>query len=112
MMLSSNGKVKIFTTSLIKSWSYQFLSLIDLKGIKKFIRKIFLALKARKAAKWPRTFYMVWTVVLTLNTHTKSNFYDNQTKWLLIKRPKFICTIMCQNIWFSESFSINSLCFI
>ena len=32
-----NWKVKIFTTSLIKSWSYEFLSLIDLKGIKKFI---------------------------------------------------------------------------
>ena len=29
-----NWKVKIFTTSLIKSWSYEFLSLIDLKGIK------------------------------------------------------------------------------
>ena len=26
-----------FTTSLIKSWSYEFSSLIDLKGIKKFI---------------------------------------------------------------------------
>ena len=37
MTLSSKWKVKIFTTSLIKSWSYQFLSLIDLKGIKKFI---------------------------------------------------------------------------
>ena len=37
MTLSSNWKVKIFTTSLIKSWSYEFLSLIDLKGIKKFI---------------------------------------------------------------------------
>ena len=37
MTLSSNWKAKIFTTSLIKSWSYQFLSLIDLKGIKKFI---------------------------------------------------------------------------
>ena len=35
--LLPNWKVKIFTTSLIKSWSYQFLSLIDLKGIKKFI---------------------------------------------------------------------------
>ena len=37
MTLSSNWKVKIFTTSLVKSWSYQFLSLIDLKSIKKFI---------------------------------------------------------------------------
>ena len=37
MTLSSKRKVKIFTTSLIKSWSYQFLSLIDLKGIEKFI---------------------------------------------------------------------------
>ena len=37
MTLSSNWKVKIFTTSLIKSWSYEFSSLIDLKGIKKFI---------------------------------------------------------------------------
>ena len=37
MTLSSNWKVKIFTTSLIKSWSYKFSSLIDLKGIKKFI---------------------------------------------------------------------------
>ena len=36
-MLSSNWKVKFFTTSLIKSWSYQFLSVIDLKSIKKFI---------------------------------------------------------------------------
>ena len=65
MTLSSKWKVKIFTTSLIKSWSYQFLSLIDLKGIKKFIiciRKNLLALKARKAAKWPRTFCMVLTV--------------------------------------------------
>ena len=35
-----NWKVKIFTTSLIKSWSYQFLSLIDLKSIKKFINCI------------------------------------------------------------------------
>ena len=26
------------------------------------IRKNFIALKVRKAAKWPRTFYMVWTV--------------------------------------------------
>ena len=34
MTLSSNWKVKFFTTSLIKSWSYQFLSLIDLKSIK------------------------------------------------------------------------------
>ena len=66
MALLPNWKVKIFTTSLIKSWSYQFLSLIDLKGIKKFIIAsaiFFLALKARKAAKWPRTFYMVWTVI-------------------------------------------------
>ena len=65
MTLSSNWKVKIFTTSLIKSWSYEFLSLIDLKGIKKFIiasAKNFVALKAREAAKWPRTFYMVLTV--------------------------------------------------
>ena len=30
-------KVKNFTTLLIKSWSYQFLLLIDLKGIKKVI---------------------------------------------------------------------------
>ena len=38
MTLSSNcEKVKVFTTSLIKSTSYQFLSLIDLKGIKKYI---------------------------------------------------------------------------
>ena len=37
MTLSSNWEVKNFTTSLIKSWSYEFLSLIDLKGIKKFI---------------------------------------------------------------------------
>ena len=37
MTLSSKWKVKIFTTSLIKSWSYQFFSLTDLKGIKKFI---------------------------------------------------------------------------
>ena len=57
MTLSSNWKVKIFTTSLIKSWSYKFLSLIDLKGIKKFI-----IASAREAAKWPRTFYMVLTV--------------------------------------------------
>ena len=66
MTLLSNWKVKNFTTSLIKSWSYQFLSLVD-KGIKKFIiasEKIFFALKARKAAKWSRTFYMVWTVLL------------------------------------------------
>ena len=45
---------------------YEFLSLIDLKGIKKFIiasAKKILALKAREAAKWPRTFYMVLTVV-------------------------------------------------
>ena len=48
--LSPNWKVKNFTTSLIKSWSYQFLSLIDLKGIKKFIiaSAFFLALKARE----------------------------------------------------------------
>ena len=25
-----------------------------------------VALKARKAAKWPRTFYMVWTVHLSI----------------------------------------------
>ena len=31
------GKWKFSTTSLIKSWSYEFSSLIDLKGIKKFI---------------------------------------------------------------------------
>ena len=37
MTLSPNWKVKIFTTSLIKSWSYQFLSLIDFVGIKIFI---------------------------------------------------------------------------
>ena len=37
MTLSSNWKGKFFTTSLIKSWSYEFLSLIDLKSIKKFI---------------------------------------------------------------------------
>ena len=37
MTLSSNWKVKIFTTSLIKSWSCNFSSLIHLKGIKKFI---------------------------------------------------------------------------
>ena len=47
-----NWKVKIFTTSLIKSWSYEFLSLIDLKGIKKVwiiaSAKLFLALKARR----------------------------------------------------------------
>ena len=69
MTLSSKWKVKIFTTSLIKSWSYQFLSLIDLKSIKKFIiasAKIFLALNARKAAKWPRTFYVVLTVGVRL----------------------------------------------
>ena len=68
MTLSSNWKVKIFTTSLIKSWSYEFLSLIYLKGIKKFIiafLKNILALKAREAAKWPRTFYMVLTVVMS-----------------------------------------------
>ena len=65
MTLSSNWKVNIFKTSLIKSWSYPFLSILDLKGIKKFIiasANFFLALKARKAAKWPRTFYMVLTV--------------------------------------------------
>ena len=67
MTLSPDWKVKIFTTSLIKSWSYEFLSLIDLKGIKKVIiasAKNFLALKAREAARWPRTFYMVLTVIL------------------------------------------------
>ena len=67
MTLSSNWKVKIFTTSLIKSWWHEFLSPIDLKGIKKFnycIRKNILALKAREAAKWPRTFYMVLTVYI------------------------------------------------
>ena len=37
MTLSSNWKVKIFTTLLIKSWLYEFSSLIYLKGIKKFI---------------------------------------------------------------------------
>ena len=37
MTLSPNWKVKNFTTSLIKSWSYQFLSLIYLKSIKNFI---------------------------------------------------------------------------
>ena len=70
MTLSSNWKVKIFTTLLIKSWSYQFLSLIDLKSIKKFIiasAKKNLALKAKKAAKWPRSFYMVLTVCTTFN---------------------------------------------
>ena len=44
MTLSSNWKVKIFTTSLIKSWSYEFSSLIDLKGIKNLLlhpQKIF-----------------------------------------------------------------------
>ena len=74
MTLSSNWKVKIFTTSLIKSWSYEFSSLIDLKGIKKFnycIRKNILALKAREAAKWPRTFYMVLTVQVSYSPTCK-----------------------------------------
>ena len=52
-MLSSNWKVKIFTTSLIKSWSYQFLSLIDLKSIKKFIiaSAKFFSLEGREGCK-------------------------------------------------------------
>ena len=37
MTLSPNWKGKIFTTLLIKSWSFQFLSLIDFVGIKIFI---------------------------------------------------------------------------
>ena len=69
MTLSLNWKVKIFTTLLIKSWSYQFLSIIDFVGIKFFIiasAKIFLYLKARKAGNRPRTFYTGLTVMLTL----------------------------------------------
>ena len=34
---TKNWKVNIFTTLLIKSWSYQFLKLIDLSGIKKLL---------------------------------------------------------------------------
>ena len=38
-----------------------------------------VALKARKAAKWPRTFYMVWTVVRTYSgcttTYYASSFF-------------------------------------
>ena len=37
MTLSPNWKVKIFTTSLIKSWPYEFLSLIDLKILKSLL---------------------------------------------------------------------------
>ena len=48
MTLSPNWMVKIYTTSLIKSWSNQFLSLIDFVDIKKChycILKNFLTLK-------------------------------------------------------------------
>ena len=41
-----------------------------------------VALKARKAAKWPRTFYMVWTV-----SYTKSIYYNVEgieSCWLVI----------------------------
>ena len=36
-----------------------------------------VALKARKAAKWPRTFYMVWTVVVVVVVFTESISINN-----------------------------------
>ena len=70
MTLLSNWKVKNFTTSLIKSWSYQFLSLVD-KGIKKFIiaseKKIF-CLEGQEGCK------VVANILYGLDCTTKACF--------------------------------------
>ena len=95
MTLSSNWKVKNFTTSLIKSWSWQFLPIIDFVAIKIFIiasAKILWPWRPRRLEIGREHFIRVWLYrkVRTKNVFSKKQFAAKTLKRLYLTFPPHI----------------------